>query len=127
MSTLATTIRFATAASAIAAAAILSPAVANASPAVPMPDATLGSLLGGDTVEPCNPASTTPCTVVGDAPRPAFAFPPLFWLGSPGNPNFTRVFGIPFPSTGDFEFCILGAAIHSNPYTGGIVGLGAGC
>jgi hypothetical protein len=127
MSTVATKIRIAAAASAIAAAAALTPAaVAHASPAAPLPEASLGSLLGGNAVTPCDPADLV-CLAAASDSSPAFAFPPFFWLGSPANPNFRALFGIHFPAVGNFEACFLGAAIHVSPYTGGFIGLGLGC
>lgn len=127
MSTVSITVRIATAASAIAAAATMMPAVASATPAAPLPLAAIGSTLGGDTVAPCDPADEV-CALVAPSDSSDFFQNPAFWIG-PANPNFQPLIGITFPNfTGlDFEGCILGGAIHLSPYGSGFVGLGLGC
>ena len=139
VSAVATKVRIVTAASAIAAAATLVPAaVAYASPAAPLPE--VGNLLGVVNVGPCNPVvdecatSKVGSATPGDGPLiandgPLIANPPFVWFGSPANPKFVPLVGIVFPNFFglDFEACLLGAAVHLSPYTGGFIGLGAGC
>jgi hypothetical protein len=146
VSAVATTVRVAAAASAImAAATLVPPAVAYAGPAAPLPEAALGSTLGGDSVSPCDPElgcaanALAPDTaagsffapnalVGGNAAAPPVTNLPYYWLGSPGNPKFVPLIGIAFPSFGlDFEACFLGAAVHLSPYGTGFIGLGLGC
>jgi hypothetical protein len=135
MSTVATKVRIATAASAIAAAATLAPAaVAYASPAAPLPTAALGSTLGGDTVAACDPVASVcapqVAAAVGDPSTAAIIeAPPFFWFGSPANPNFEPLVGIIFPNVFglDFEACAFGGAVHLSPYSGGFIGIGRGC
>jgi hypothetical protein len=131
VSVVATKVRIATAASAIAAAATLAPAaVAYASPAAPLPE-VVGSTLGV-TVDPCNPALTScpaGAAVIGGSSSAGIFQNPLFWFGK-ANPDFQPFFGITFPNIFglDFEACFLGAAIHLDAYTGnGFIGLGKGC
>jgi hypothetical protein len=136
-SAVATNIRIVTATCAIVAAATLGPAaVANATPAAPLPAAGIGSTLGGVTVTPCAPHDlvcagaqfTSPFAAPGNPSSAAIGQNPLVWLGSPANPNFQPIFGIAFPSFGlNFEACFLGAAIHLSPYGTGFIGLGLGC
>ena len=129
VSAVATKVRIATAASAIVAAATLVPAaVAYASPAAPLPE--VGNLLGVVNVDPCNPAVDVCIPQVGATigDGPLIANPPLFWFGSPANPDFKPLVGIVFPNFFglDFEACFLGAAVHLSPYTtpGGFIGIG---
>ena len=135
VSAVATKVRIATAASAIVAAATLVPAaVAYASPAAPLPQAGLGSTLAGGAVAPCNPAvDNCTATTIGESSvasivSPSIVQSPAFWFG-PSNPNFQPLIGIVFPNFFglDFEACFLGAAFHTSPYSGGFIGLGAGC
>ena len=129
MSTVSMKVRVATAASAIAAAATLMPAVASATPAAPLPQAAIGSTLGGDTVAPCAPQDTL-CAAELAAPGSSSSIiqNPLIWFG-PANPNYVPLFGIVFPNIFglDFEGCILGAGTHLDPYGSGFVGLSLGC
>ena len=133
VSAVATRVRIATAASAIAAAATLVPAaVANASPVAPVPQAALGSTLGGASVAPCDPAVSS-CAAIAATPgggSKSLTLPqtPLVWLG-PANPAFQPLVGIVFPNIFglNFEACALGAAVHLSPYGTGFVGLGLGC
>lgn len=124
MSTVARKVRVVTAASAIAAAATLMPAtVANAAPAAPLP--LVG--LGVDTLAPCAPGEACRAAEVGDSSS-AILQSPLFWFG-PANPDFQPLFGITFPNFFglNFEGCILGGAVHLDPYGSGFVGVGLGC
>ena len=137
VSAVATKVRIATAASAIVAAATLVPAaVAYASPAAPLPQAT-GSTLAGGTVEPCDPAAPLSCllpqipqaaSIFGDSNGTPILQNSFVWLGA-ANPNFKPLIGIVLPNLFglDFEACFLGAAVHMTPYTGHFVGLGLGC
>ncbi|MEO3760955.1 hypothetical protein ABGB19_22050 [Mycobacterium sp. B14F4] len=123
-----TKIRIATAASAIAAAATIAPAaVAHASPAAPLAEAGFGSALGVVDVTPCDPNVQVCAAGVGDSSATVFQSP-FFWFG-PANPNFQPLIGIVFPNIFglNFELCLLGGAIHLSPYSGGFIGLGAGC
>jgi hypothetical protein len=131
VSAVATNVRIAAAASAIVAAATLAPVgVANASPFAPLPQAGIGSTLAGDTLAPCEPEEVCAAVAAADIfePTPALLQTPAFWFG-PANPNFQPLIGIVFPNFFglDFEFCVLGAAVHMTPYGGGFIGLGAGC
>jgi len=104
-------------------------------PAAPLPEAGVGSSLGGVSVTPCDPAIPASCALAPIVPAAipgfggsAIAVPPFVWLGSPGNPKFVPLIGIAFPSFGlDFEACFLGAAVHLSPYGTGFIGLGLGC
>jgi hypothetical protein len=119
-------LRFAAAASAIAAATTLMPAVASATPAAPLPLAGVGSGLDGDTLAPCSP--TDPVCALAAPGSNSVLQNPLFWFG-PANPNFQPIVGIIFPNFFglNFEGCLLGGAVHLDPYGGGFVGLGLGC
>jgi hypothetical protein len=129
VSAAATHVRIVAAASAITAAATLTPAtVANASPPAPLPQASLGSTLDA-VVEPCKPAVDDCATsVVGVSSVASITQNPAFWFG-PANPNFQPLIGIVFPNVFglNFELCVLGGAVHLSPYSGGFIGLGAGC
>jgi hypothetical protein len=129
MTGIAKKVQFGTAACAIAAAATLLPtAAANASPAAPLPDATGGNF-GTAAVVPCAPSDLL-CNLVapGNSGAASITQSPLVWFG-PANPNFQPLIGIVFPNIFglDFEACLLGAAVHMSPYTGGFIGLGLGC
>jgi hypothetical protein len=128
MSTVGTKVRVATAASAIAAAATLTPAAIAHATATPP---GVGNTLGTATVT-CQPG------VPGSCVTPAVATPaansaangPLFWFGSPGNPNYQPLLGITFftgPNTPDFEACFLGFGARSGPYNTTFVGFSNGC
>src|SRR3954451_17614422 len=111
VSTGATKVRIATAASAIVAAATIAPAaVANASPAAPLPAAGIGSNLGAVAVAPCDPSDVV-CNLVapGNSSAASLAQSPFFWFG-PANPNFQPLIGIVFPNLFglNFEACFLG-------------------
>jgi len=124
MPTVSTKLRVTAAALALGAATV-TPAVANAMPAVPLPQAALGATLGGDAVAPCDPETELCVAEIGASAIQT----PLFWFG-PANPNFVPLFGITFPNFFglNFEACVGGAGIHLSPYTGGgFVGLGLGC
>jgi hypothetical protein len=129
VSAVTTKVRMATAASAIVAAATLMPAVANASPAAPLPAAGIGNTLNTATVAPCAPSDVL-CNLVAPGNSSAAAIPqtPFVWFG-PANPNFQPLFGIVFPNFFglNFEACIFGAAVHLSPYGTGFIGLGLGC
>jgi hypothetical protein len=117
-SAVAAKLQIAAAASVLVAAAAL-PAVAEATPAVPLPAQTGGEGLVLDC--PLNPLD---CLPIGGAPVQNSAF----WFGE-ANPDFEPLIGIVFPNFFgfNFEFCVLGAAIHFAPYGNGFIGLGAGC
>ncbi|MDT5356389.1 MAG: hypothetical protein QOJ56_4921 [Mycobacterium sp.] len=137
MTALATKVRSATAACAIAAAATLTPAaIAHATPGAPLPEAGVGSSLGTASVTTCDPAVPGSCALAPITTAPLFggggaaiAAPPFFWLGSPGNPNYQPIFGITFPNFFglDFEACIFGLGVRLGPYGTGFIGLSAGC
>jgi hypothetical protein len=134
MSTL-TKIRFATAISAIAAAATLTPAaIGHATPAAPLPMAGVGSSLGSVTITPCDPSVPGSCQLVVPAVSPSsdppiISAPPFVWLGTPGNPNYQPLFGIAFPNFFglDFEACAFGLGTRLGPYNTDFVGLSLGC
>jgi hypothetical protein len=132
VSAVATKVRIATAASAIVAAATLVPAATvYASPAAPLPQAGVGSLLGGDTVSQCDPAVDVCVSAEVSASgglNTAIVQRPFVWFG-PANPDFQPLVGIVFPNFFglDFEACFLGAAVHLSPYGSGFIGLGLGC
>jgi hypothetical protein len=132
VSTVATSVRIAAAASAIAAATLVPGAVAYASPITSLSEATIGSTLTEDTVAECDPALST-CTTLAAAEVGAASSSSsliqnsLIWFGA-ANPDFQPLIGIAFPSFGlDFEACFLGFAIHLSPYGTGFIGLGLGC
>src|ERR1700742_5019953 len=131
VSTVATKLRIATAATAIAAAATLTPAVAHAIPAAPLPAAGVGSTLGSGDVEACDPSVSGDCVAAAlAAPGDPIVVPGnLVWLGSPANEDFQPLFGIAFwnPFGFNFEACLFGAAVVLGPYGTGFVGLGLGC
>jgi hypothetical protein len=126
MITVSTKTRLATAAAAVAAAATFMPAVANAAPPVPVPQAAVGNTLGGATVN-CGPLDPL-CTLIAPGGSGGSIQTPLFWFG-PSNPSFQPLIGITFPNFFgvDFEACVFGGAIRLAPYGGGFVGLGLGC
>ena len=133
MSAVASKVRIVTAASAIAAAATLSPVIAHATPAAPLPQA-VGSSLGSVTINPCIPGVPASCAPVSPAlgtpgDPPIIAAPPFLWLGSPGNPNYQPLLGIAFPNFfgTDFEACAFGLGLRLGPYNTGFVGLSLGC
>jgi hypothetical protein len=137
MTAIRTRFQTATAACAIAAAAVLTPAaVANADPAAPIPMAGVGSAV-------CDPNGPVDCTTVSPfatGPHSLIALSPsstifqngLWWFGTPNPtpPTQTTVFtfyplalvpGFLQPlfgwfSTINFEACIGGLTLHIGPY-----------
>jgi hypothetical protein len=138
----------ATAACAIAAAAVLTPAaVANADPAAPIPIAGLGTTV-------CDPSDPVDCTTVSPFASPsasliALGAPPnilqngLWWFGAPNAtpPTQTTVFtfyplalipGFLQPLFGwfsaiNFEACVLGVTLRIGPYGTVSGSYGSGC
>lgn len=110
-------VRIAAAASAIAAASFVAPVTAaNATPAVPTPNAILDL------------DCTNPFVCVIDEFNDSPTQNTFFWFGK-ANPDFQPIVGFVFPNIFglDFEACFLGGAIHLSPYSGGFIGIGRGC
>src|ERR1700754_1626618 len=143
ISTVATKIRIATAASAIAAAATLTPGIAQAEPAAPVPLASVGSVAGSG-LAACDPATSPSCASTaaspGVSPRVSLngggnLFQNDLWWFGPANPNppagttdfftFNPLPLIPgflrplygwFTQNLDFQACFAGFSVKVGPY-----------
>jgi len=149
MTAIATRIRIATAACAIAGAAILTPAaVANAKPGAPIPMVGIGSTV-------CDPSDSGDCATISpfassSASLIPIGAPPnifqngLWWFGTPNPtpptqttvftfyplaliPSFLRPLYSWFTQNLNFEACVLGVTLRVGPYGTATGSYGSGC
>ncbi len=110
VSDVATKIRFATAATAIAAAAALAPgAIANASPAAPLPDGRAGVDSWRRHRRTMYPARNAFAPLPGGSSTSRFSFPPVVLARQPSQPEFSARLRHPLPCHRGFRSLLSGS------------------
>jgi hypothetical protein len=130
MTTIATKFQMGAAASAIAVAAALLPAAAQAQPAIPAPQQ-----LGGALDQACIPVLSSSCILFGlaDLTGPLL-HNPLVWIGTSNPTPPTTLLGpfvFPLPFIGSWfagnEICLGGATLQGAPYGNVAASFTIGC